>query len=655
MTTAPASIPVLSFDGRAGLQVDVDKLVRSRLLIQAASGAGKSWMLRTLLEQTHGKVQQFIIDPDGEFATLRDAFDYVIVGEGGDLAADPAHARVLCRRLMELGASAVLDLYALDLPQRREFVANFLGELMRLPKALWRPLLVVIDEAHTLAPEGEKPEKMPSLGAIVTVGSQGRKRRYCLALLTQRLSKIHKDAAGDLSNVLIGRTGLDVDVDRAAKTLGFKAARRMELQTLPDGVFFGYGPAISPTVIKVAAAETRTHTAKGGDETATKVAPAKSAVRDILKHLADVPAAAEAEADELETLRRKVAELQHQVEMEGAAGPTLEDCNDAIQREVSSALLSHGEQWEAALAAAVERERDEVTRALTMEWSERNAQVETHTRLALHAAVDTIATAVENARQGMNTALEEVREFPIPPTHSPADHPMERNGAAGGWAGHERPFVAAPSATHVPATFPDHVTSKGEGVWRKPPVMIPRETRPAAPAPAKAPRPAPPDGELPAGAMKWLGVLAQLEAVGQDGAPVTVVVGLAGQSPRSSNVDLFRRKLMASGYLYTTGERIGLTDIGRRKAPPADKPLTRAAYYETWRRLVGTAAPLLDFYIKNPNITHAPTNAAMVCGMSPKSSNVEAFHRKLAKFGLIAGSMKDGYRATAALFPRGLR
>jgi hypothetical protein len=38
-------------------------------------------------------------------------------------------------------------------PERRRFVKLFLEELMHLPRALWRPLLVAIDEAHVFCPE----------------------------------------------------------------------------------------------------------------------------------------------------------------------------------------------------------------------------------------------------------------------------------------------------------------------------------------------------------------------------------------------------------------------------------------------------------------------------------------------------------------------
>lgn len=43
-------------------------LVDTRLLIQANSGGGKSWCVRRFLEQTHGHIQQLVVDPEGECA-----------------------------------------------------------------------------------------------------------------------------------------------------------------------------------------------------------------------------------------------------------------------------------------------------------------------------------------------------------------------------------------------------------------------------------------------------------------------------------------------------------------------------------------------------------------------------------------------------------
>lgn len=62
------------------VRIDVDRLIETRAVVMANSGGGKSWALRRLLEQTHGAVQQIVIDVEDEFATLREKHDHVLAG-----------------------------------------------------------------------------------------------------------------------------------------------------------------------------------------------------------------------------------------------------------------------------------------------------------------------------------------------------------------------------------------------------------------------------------------------------------------------------------------------------------------------------------------------------------------------------------------------
>jgi DNA helicase HerA-like ATPase len=137
--------------------LDLDALIETRLLVQANSGGGKSYTIRRLLEQTHGGVLQFVLDVEGDFGTLRERFDYALAGPDGDCPADPRTAGELALKLLDLGVSAIADISELQEPERDAFVAAFLGSLMGAPRRLWRPALVVVDEAHKSCPEGRVP------------------------------------------------------------------------------------------------------------------------------------------------------------------------------------------------------------------------------------------------------------------------------------------------------------------------------------------------------------------------------------------------------------------------------------------------------------------------------------------------------------------
>lgn len=297
-----------SFHLAQDLAGDLDVLVDTRLLVQANSGGGKSWALRRLLEQTHGRVQHLVIDPEGEFATLRERFDYVLAArQGGDTAADPRAARLLAERLLELGVSAVLDIYELKAHDRVRFVRQFLEALVDAPKKLWHPALVVVDEAHVYCPQHGEAE---SAGAVVDLATRGRKRGFCAVLATQRLSKLHKDAAAECNNKLIGRTGLDVDVKRAADELGFTKERWRELRELEAGRFFGFGPALSREVVALTVGPVQTTHPKAGARLAFTAPPPTAKVKALLPKLADLPAEAEERQRTAEQLQRRIRELE---------------------------------------------------------------------------------------------------------------------------------------------------------------------------------------------------------------------------------------------------------------------------------------------------------------------------------------------------------
>lgn len=161
--------------GGGKLECDLPALVDTRLLIQANSGGGKSWLLRLVAERAG--IQTIVLDNEGEFASLREAVDMLLVGTSGELPANPRHAALLARRLLEFKVSAVIDLYELKLGERRQFVKLLIDLLIHLPRELWRPTLLILDEAHIYCPERGSGEA-ESTEAVISLMSQGRKRGY---------------------------------------------------------------------------------------------------------------------------------------------------------------------------------------------------------------------------------------------------------------------------------------------------------------------------------------------------------------------------------------------------------------------------------------------------------------------------------------------
>lgn len=318
-------------------KIDLDRLIDSRLLIQANSGGGKSWLIRRLLEQSHGKVQQIILDPEGEFSSLREKFDYILAGKGGDTPAEPKSAAMLAKKLLELNVSAIIDLYELHPQDRKKFVRLFLEAMVNAPKELWHPCLVVIDEAHTFVPEKGESE---AANAVIGLASLGRKRGFGAILATQRISKLHKDAAAECNNKLIGRTSLDIDRKRAGEELGFTSKEDvLSLRTLKPGEFYAFGPAISDEVIKTTVGEVQTSHPKAGARILTKTVPPTDKIKKVLAKLADLPQEAEKEAQTICELKAEIRALRmHRC-------PKVSSQED-IDRAVTVALTANDRKWQ---------------------------------------------------------------------------------------------------------------------------------------------------------------------------------------------------------------------------------------------------------------------------------------------------------------------
>lgn len=292
------------------VKMDLATLIDTRLLDVANSGGGKSYLLRVIIERTAQRVQWIIIDPEGEYATLREKFDFLLIGPDGELPVDERSAGLLARKLMETRVSAIIDLYGL-LELRAPWTAKFLDALLTLPKTLWTPLMVAIDEAHKFCPERGDVE---SKRAVITLADSGRKQNRGCAICSQRLSKLAADARAELNNNFIGRIVQDLDRERAADILGISKRDSLVLRDLRPGEFFAFGPAFlfnGVQRVKVDTAETK-HP-KAGERHLLDVPKASDALQHVVSQMGDLPQQAQAETDALKAAQREVVELRRQL------------------------------------------------------------------------------------------------------------------------------------------------------------------------------------------------------------------------------------------------------------------------------------------------------------------------------------------------------
>lgn len=250
-------------DAEDGVPIGIDlaKLIDGRFLIQGVSGAGKSWTLRRLLEQTAAKIQQIVVDPEDEFGNFAKKFGFV------HLAAhrlDGAALEAAASRAREHRISMVVDFSHLEREQKMTAIAAFVPALVNAPPQHWHPCLVAIDEAQVFAPYGASSEaptvRKASIAALIDLVERGRKRGIASVLATLRLARLASSVKAEVLNLMIGLNTLDRDIRTAAEQIGWDVRRAFDrLPALEPGNFVAVGPAFSrsPAMLKVGTVETR--------------------------------------------------------------------------------------------------------------------------------------------------------------------------------------------------------------------------------------------------------------------------------------------------------------------------------------------------------------------------------------------------------------
>lgn len=527
---------ILGKSGSKSIGIDLDVLLRTRMLIQANSGGGKSYLIRRLVEQLFGKVQIIIIDREGEFPSLREKFSFVLVGKGGETPADPRSAALVARRLLELKASAVCDLYEMKTAQRHRWLKLFLEALVDAPKEIWTPVIVIVDEAHDFCPEKGESE---AAAAMIDLTTRGRKRGLCAVFATQRLAKLNKNAAAELLNILIGMSWIDVDRKRAAEALGIgerKAVLKFfdDVKTMEAGNFYALGRAFTKDekpvkerlMLKVGKVQT-THPEPGSTKHAAAPPPAPAKLKKLLPSLADLPKEAEEQAKTEGELRREVRSLKAQLRAGEKARPASQ-----VQTQTQTKI-----------------EIKEIKVALISDKQLRALQGEAH-RLINHAG------KLEAKAQVLRGFADNIKEC-IQGSHQAMDFTKQ----------------AAAEARKAAKAMP-----KKEAIATQRTVML-------KPTPARAPVQPSADtngSEFTKKQQDIIRALAEFLSIGKTDVPRTWVAARSGASHKSSAFGNNLGTLRTAGMIdYGAGRTVILTEQGKEIAPPMAVPLNNEEMLES--------------------------------------------------------------------------
>lgn len=298
--------------------IDLDAIVSTRLMVQADSRQGKSSLLRLIAEGIVGLGRQVIIlDVEGEFATLREIGDVLVLGgDYGEAPLTPAAAPKIGDLLASTTTSAVLDLLSMDPEDRDRFVAGLLDAWVRMPQSLWRPAsprLLLIDEVQELAPQAGKSESRPVVDKAMRLLA---KRGFGVVPATQRLSTTSKGVVNVCRSNAVGPIA-PKDAKDAADVLGIETKHRQALVRQDTGVFTVRGAVFGATEpLSVGVDRPQTAPPDPGDAPVTKAR--RGTVGKLIKALqkqqdsagASVAATLGEAQDQIAALRKELAEAK---------------------------------------------------------------------------------------------------------------------------------------------------------------------------------------------------------------------------------------------------------------------------------------------------------------------------------------------------------
>lgn len=624
------TVPLLTYRGRGGptgdvVRVKLETLYETRLLIQGSSGAGKTQACFHLLEETHGQVQQIVIDKEGEFAKLREQFDYLLIGGDGEqrIPMRKGALELQLHRVLELEISAIYDLSDLVPDQQRHVVARLARAMAHLPQrsGLWdRMRLALFDEMQWWAPQNGKAE---SLEPCIELASTGRKRGFCFIAAGTRVSMMAKSVTELLENKLIGRSGMN-DAERAAKELEFDKHGRKELRSLPIGHFYAYGPAIAidPVLVRTPAELPVLPRRRGEHRAPTPATSAK--VKRALVKFAGLEEEAEKKERTLEELQTELAGARGRIRLLEKGAPVIDPTAIARERErAAAAAVRVQAPTITALRRALEAAMKFIVTVSTHNFDVAGVDKEELAR-AIGAAVEKATQLIDQRLTTRERQVEKMRE-----------DARRLLATLKGLAEEQDVVVSVDVAKNAPFTVtpaPKPAAARREPIVRG-------------------------DGSVSPKQLELLTTLRSFEHIGVTAVPRPNLAAFVGYAASTKAFKNNLAEMRTGGLIEYSGDGIQLTEAGRAIAGDRGQAiLTLDALHQAWRDRLAPAdwkllEPVLEAHVSGNGLPRDVLAAQVGYATSTK-----AFKNGLSKLRTLGAIDYRGGEivATSMMFPEAL-
>ncbi|MFW9924015.1 MAG: helicase HerA domain-containing protein [Candidatus Thorarchaeota archaeon] len=188
-----------------------------RIFITAMSGGGKSYAAKVFCEELiSAGYPLIIIDPEGEYASLREYYTTIIVG--GSFADIPLTKTIIDHTLETVYTSqkpivAIYDLNLLQPSDQQDFAVILQEKLFAVASEHRRPIFFLVEECQLVAPQiARKGQDTQSLDLSITIAKRGRKRGINSVWVTQRPASVNKDVITQCNLWFFGRVIHETDL-----------------------------------------------------------------------------------------------------------------------------------------------------------------------------------------------------------------------------------------------------------------------------------------------------------------------------------------------------------------------------------------------------------------------------------------------------------
>ena len=214
--------------------LDIPSIVTGRTFIASITRFGKSWTARKIVEECFGHAGIIIVDPEGEYISLREKYPFLIIGK--DIPLQLETAEFMADKILDANISVIIDLSLTEVELGKEYVNKLLSRFFFLETTMRKPYLIIVEEAEEFCPE-RGIATTTCLEILRNITKKGGKRGIGIVVIAHRPAWISKGVLSQCVNKVIGRIDWPSDLNVLEEFARIPKAAIEKLPTLDKGEF----------------------------------------------------------------------------------------------------------------------------------------------------------------------------------------------------------------------------------------------------------------------------------------------------------------------------------------------------------------------------------------------------------------------------------